>query len=110
MSATSSSSWIGRHSQPLVPAAHRAGASVAPAHITGPLGLPIQFLVELVELTEEHKEHHLLRQDTGREQRFLSLTRSNRFTMKFTAPSRRKHMKYTTTNVGLADANTGGGC
>ena len=91
--------------------------SVAAAHVTGPLGLPIQLLVELVELTEdqstraeEHREHCLLRQDTGREQSFLSLTRSNPFTMKFTAPSRRKHTKSTTTNVRLADADTGGGC
>ena len=85
----------------------RAGASVAAAHITGPPGLPIQLLVELVERTEdqstraeEHREHRLLRQDSGREQSFLSLTRSNPFTMKFIAGSRRKHMKSTTTNKG----------
>lgn len=49
---------------------------------------------------EEHREYPLLRQDTGREQSFLSLTRSNPFTMKFIARSRRKHMKSTTTNKG----------
>ena len=38
--------------QPLVPGALRADASVAAAHVTGPLGLPIQLPVELVEWTE----------------------------------------------------------
>ena len=107
-----------RRPQPAAgPRCTQAGESVAAAHTTGPLGLPTQLLVELVELTEdqsprveEHRQHRLLRQDTGREQSFLSLTRSNPLPMKFTAPSRRKHMNDTTTSTGLADADTGGGC
>ena len=119
VSATGTSGWTAvRWPQPVAgPRCTEAGESVAAAHITGPLGLAAQFLVELVELTEgqsprveAHRQHHLLRQGTGREQSFLSLARSNPLPMRFTAPSRRKHMNYTTTNAGLADADTGGGC
>ena len=117
VSATSSSSWIGRPQPAAGPSRTPSRCICSCSSHQWIAGLPIQLLVELVELTEdqstraeEHREHRPLRQDTGREKSFLSLTRSNRFTMKFTAPSRKKYMKYTTSNVGLADADTAGGC
>ena len=113
MSASSSSSWVGRPQPAAGPGAHRAGASVAAAHITGPPGLPIQLLVELVERTEdqstraeEHREHRLLRQDSGREQSFLSLTRSNPFTMKSQLLPEGAYEVHNH-ELGLADADTG---
>nr|XP_014334548.1 PREDICTED: myeloid-associated differentiation marker-like [Bos mutus] len=57
----------------LPPVNHEAWTARPSAHITGPLGLPIRLLIELVELTEdqstrveEHREYRLLRQDTER--------------------------------------------
>ena len=113
VSASSSSSWVGRPQPAAGPGAHRAGASVAAAHITGPPGLPIQLLGELVERTEdqstraeEHREHRLLRQDSGREQSFLSLTRSNPFTMKSQLLPEGAYEVHNH-ELGLADADTG---
>ena len=55
---------------------------------------------------EEHREHPLLRQDTGREQSFLSLTRSNPFTMKSQLLPEGAYEVHNH-ELGLADADTG---
>ena len=43
------------HSQLLVPDAHGGGNSTAAVHVTGPLELPAQLLVELVDRPEEQR-------------------------------------------------------
>ena len=100
VSASSSSSWVGRPQ----PAHSEQVRLLLQLTSLDHRGCPSSFLLNWWSgqstRAEEHREHPLLRQDTGREQSFLSLTRSNPFTMKFIAGSRRKHMKSTTTNKG----------